>query len=63
MNPKREQFIADYCAKSGKTREQAEAFLAVLGSAMAKRGIWPEATVLSDDETSEAVGTFIGNSA
>lgn len=56
----REDFITDYCAQSGKTREQAEAFLAVLGSGMAKRGIWPEARILTEKETSDAVKTFIG---
>lgn len=61
MNAKREEFITGYCARSGKTREQAEAFLAVLGSAMSKRFDWPEVPKLSADETAAAVDTFIGS--
>lgn len=44
----REDAIGNLIAQ-GRTREQAEAFLAILGSAFARRG-WADAPVLSEDE-------------
>lgn len=55
----RERAIEGICERTGKTREQAIAFLDVLGSALTKRGL-ADAKVLSEDEARAAVDTFIG---
>lgn len=55
----REEAIERIMRRTGKTREQAVAFLDVLGSAMTRRGL-ANAKVLSEDEIGERVDTFIG---
>jgi hypothetical protein len=52
-NEEREQAIARIMAKTGKTREQAEAFLAMVGSAMGWR---PKFT---RDELGQRLDTFL----
>jgi hypothetical protein len=42
----------------GKTREQAEAFLDILGSAFARRG-WVEGEPLGPDAIAERLDTFV----
>lgn len=58
-NPEREKAIEDICQRTGKTREQAIAFLDVLGSGLTKRGL-ANAKVLTEDETAKRVETFLG---
>lgn len=60
-NPEREKAIDGICRRTGKTREQAIAFLDVLGSGLTKRGLI-NAKVLSEDEIAERVHTFLGGS-
>lgn len=55
----REDAIEAICRRTGKTREQAIAFLDVLGSAFTRRGL-ADGRVLSEDEIGERVETFIG---
>lgn len=43
----------------GKTREQAEAFLDILGSAFRRRG-WAEGEPLNQTEIGDRLDTFIG---
>ena len=59
MADEREKAIEGICQRTGKTREQAIAFLDVLGSALTKRGL-ASAKVITEDETAERVRTFIG---
>lgn len=47
---------------TGKTREQAEAFLDVMGSAFRRRG-WAEGEPLSQDEIGARMDTFMGDEA
>lgn len=61
-NPQREKAITAICERTGKTREQAVAFLDVLGSALTKRGM-ADAKVLTQDEVGERLGTFLGAEA
>lgn len=42
---------------AGRSHEQAEAFLAILGSAFRRRG-WAEGQPMSDEELGEAYRTF-----
>lgn len=44
---------------TGKTREQAEAFIELMRSAFARRG-WVEGEPLTQDEIGEQLGTFMG---
>lgn len=60
MNAEREKAIEDICRRTGKTREQAIAFLDVLGSGLTKRGL-AGGKVLTEQETAERVSTFIGD--
>ena len=46
----------------GKTPEQAEAFLALLGSAWVRRG-WVDGKPLSDAEAKTAMDTFLADLA
>ena len=55
----RERAIEGICAKTGKTREQAEAFLDILGSALRRRG-WIDGEPLTQDEIGSKLDTFIG---
>ncbi|MGN6653824.1 MAG: hypothetical protein ACTHJ9_00615 [Rhodanobacter sp.] len=55
----REDLIEGICKRTGKTREQAEAFMAVLGSAFARRG-WAEGEPLSEEVVEEKFGVFLG---
>ena len=48
--------------RKGHTREQAEAFLALLGSGLARRG-WAGGPVLSDVEVEEQVDKLVGPDA
>ena len=48
--------------RTGKSREQAEAFLALLGSAFARRG-WTSGEPLSDEALAENLNTFIERAA
>jgi hypothetical protein len=56
----RQQAIDAIVAK-GKTPEQAEAFLAILGSAWARRG-WADGEPMGDDEAQAALEVFLGDS-
>ncbi len=55
----REDAIKAITEKTGKTREQAESVLDLLGSAFRRRG-WAEGEPLSQDQISERFDTFIG---
>jgi hypothetical protein len=55
----REEVIKALMEKTGKTREQIESFLAVLGSGMVRRGWW-DGDVLSEEEQERHVKIFIG---
>ncbi|MGW4488414.1 hypothetical protein ACWEOE_31785 [Amycolatopsis sp. NPDC004368] len=55
----REKAIADICARTGKTREQAVAFLDLARSAFARRG-WAEGESLNQDQIGERLATFMG---
>jgi hypothetical protein len=57
VNEKREKAIKGICERTGKTREQAEAFLDILGSGMRRRG-WIEGEPLTQDEIGERLDTF-----
>lgn len=46
--------------KTGKTPEQADAFLNILGSAFARRG-WVDGQPLSPDEIERNLNTFVGD--
>jgi NADH:ubiquinone oxidoreductase subunit E len=54
----RHDAVEAICAKTGKTPEQAEAFLAILGSAFRRRG-WVDGEPLSEQEIGKQVGTFL----
>lgn len=60
MNEQREKAIKAICERTGKTHEQAEAFLDLLGSGFRRRG-WAEGAPLSQDEIGERFDTFMGN--
>jgi hypothetical protein len=55
---KREDVITAMIA-TGKTREQAEAFLDILGSALKRRG-WVEGQPLSQGEIKASLDAFLG---
>ena len=59
VHTEREEAIGRIMHRTGKTREQAVAFLDVLGSAMTRRGL-ADAPLLSEDEIGERVDTFMG---
>ncbi len=60
MNTKREEAIEGIMRSGrGKTREQAIAFLDILGSAFRRRGEI-EGEPLSQDQLAERLDTFIG---
>jgi hypothetical protein len=44
---------------TGKSREQAEAFLDLMGSAFRRRG-WAEGAPLSQDEIGDRLNVFLG---
>lgn len=56
----REEAIQAITEKTGKTREQAEAFLDILSSAFRRRG-WSEGEPLSQDEISDRLDKFMGD--
>lgn len=58
MSKEHEQFIAAMVAK-GKTREQAQAFLDILGSAMKRRG-WIEGEPMDQEQIGDKLNTFMG---
>src|SRR5690348_14055462 len=60
MSDEREKFIASYCARTGKSREQAEAFLDVLGSGLRRRGLIP-GEPLPQSAIKERLDTFMGD--
>jgi len=55
---RREQVIQASMAR-GKTREQAEAFLDIVGSAFRRNG-WAPGTPLTDDQIDKKLSTFMG---
>lgn len=55
----RDEAVAAIMA-TGKTRDQAEAFLAIMGSGFRRRG-WVEGQPLSDEEISDSLRVFVGN--
>ena len=55
----RESLIEGLVAK-GKTREQAEAFLDIMGSAFKRKG-WAPGEPLKSEEISEKLDIFIGD--
>lgn len=54
----REEAIAAIVA-TGKTREQAEAYLDILGSAFARRG-WVDGEPLAAEQVEQRLNTFLG---
>lgn len=58
-NEARETAIEAIVRDTGDTREQAEAFLDIVGSAFARRG-WIEGEPLSPDEIGERLDIFLG---
>jgi hypothetical protein len=56
---KRDDVVRAICERTGKTPEQAEAFLDILGSGLRRRG-WIEGEPLAQDEIGEKLDTFIG---
>ena len=46
--------------EKGKTREQAEAFMDLMGSAFKRRG-WAEGEPLDKEQISERLDTFLGD--
>lgn len=54
-----EDAIVAICERTGKTREQAEAFLTLVGSAFSRRG-WAAAPVLDSGQVREQFDTFLG---
>jgi NADH:ubiquinone oxidoreductase subunit E len=59
VSAEREEAIEGIMAKVGKTREQAEAFLDILGSAMRRRS-WIEGEPLEQSEIGAKLDTFMG---
>lgn len=59
MTDEREAAIQAICERTGKTREQAEAFLDLARSAFARRG-WVESEPLDQDAIGERLDTFLG---
>jgi len=57
----REDVIDAITTDTGKTREQAEAFLDIAGSAFRRRG-WAEGEPLSQAEIAERLRRFTSNS-
>ena len=55
----RDEAVEAICAGTGKNREQAEAFLDILGSAFRRRGE-VEGEPLSQEELGERLSTFLG---
>lgn len=55
---RREQVIQASMAR-GKTREQAEAFLDIVGSAFRRNG-WAPGTPLTDEQVDKKLSTFMG---
>jgi hypothetical protein len=53
-----EDAVVAICDRTGKTREQAEAFLALLGSAFARRG-WVTGPVLDESQIGERIDVFL----
>lgn len=51
--------ITAICKRTGKTREQAEAFLDILGSGLRRRG-WIDGEPMSQAEIGNRFGTFMG---
>ena len=60
MNPEREDAIRALTASGKRTREQAEAFLDIMGSAFRRRG-WAEGQPLSQEQLSERLDAFLGH--
>jgi hypothetical protein len=58
MVSERSEAVAAIVAKTGKSAEQAEAFLDLLGSAFARRG-WLDGEPLSQERIAERVDTFL----
>lgn len=56
---KREALLQDSMARMGKSREQVEAVMDILGSAFRRRG-WVEGEPLSQDEIAERIDTMTG---
>ena len=59
-NQKREEVIKAICERTGKTREQADALLDILGSAFRRRGLI-EGEPLTDEQTTQRVDTWLGS--
>lgn len=57
---KRADAVEAIAEGTGKTAEQAEAFLDILGSAFRRRG-WVEGEPLTEDEIGARLDTFIGD--
>ncbi|UVK58458.1 hypothetical protein SEA_GLOBIWARMING_66 [Arthrobacter phage GlobiWarming] len=55
---KREQIIQSSMAR-GKTREQAEAFLDIVGSAFRRNG-WAPGEPMTDEQVDKKLSTFLG---
>lgn len=55
----REEAIAHIMRRTGKTREQAVAFLDILGSAFRRRG-WAEGEPLDEPQVAERLDIFLG---
>ena len=55
---KRDEVVAAICERTGKTPEQAEAFLDVLGSALRRRG-WIPGDPLAQEDIAQKLDTFL----
>lgn len=58
----RDEAVAAIAAGTGKTADQAEAFLDILGSAFRRRG-WIAGEPLADEAIAERLDTFVGPDA
>lgn len=59
VSDSRREMVEAICARTGKTPEQAEAFLDILGSAFRRRG-WADGEPLPEQEIGERLDTFLG---
>lgn len=59
MATEREEAIARIVARTGKTSDQAEAFLNILGSAFKRRG-WAEGATMTQEMITESLDAFLG---
>lgn len=61
MTAEWDESVDSLAESTGKSREQAEAFLQLVASAFRRRG-WVEGEPLDQDQIKERLDTFLGNS-